>query len=50
MSSIKKYISGDTKDWVKFGETNVAPNELSDANNISVDFGNRDSVNSLLYS
>lgn len=39
MSSIKKYIGGDVKEWVKFGETNVLPDTISSANNISVDFG-----------
>ena len=50
MSSIKKYIGGDKKEWVTFGETNIYPNDLSNANNISVDFGECESVNSLLYS
>lgn len=50
MSSIKKYVGGDKKEWVTFGETNIYPNYLSNANNISVDFGECESVNSLLYS
>jgi len=50
MSSIKKYVGGDTKEWLKFGETNALPNEISSASNISVDFGDCSSVNSILYS
>ena len=50
MSSIKKYLQGDVKDWVKIAETNAFGDELSNANNISVDFGEHQSVNKVLLS